>query len=150
MGIDETLLRCFRVEVGQIALRHPDERRNARKHFVERACAPAQRSVDPRLDHARFERDVLLGVASGDIGPWIELLIPPVLAHAEPYLQAVGHVDLIDGIDAEERRRQVVDHAAMRRIAQEDQAGRRQLRDDRRIDVGDVLEVGGGAVVADR
>ena len=72
-----------------------------------------------------------------------------VLAQAEPDLPFIGNVDLVDGIGADIERAQLVDHTAVRGVTKKRESGDRGLRDNRSEDVGDVGQIGGGALVVD-
>lgn len=74
---------------------------------------------------------------------------PIIRAQADAHFPLIGDVDLVDGIDTEKQRAQVVDHTAIRLIAQERQAVGRRLRYNRREDIADVRKARGRAIVVD-
>ncbi len=61
-------------------------------------------------------------------------------------LQLVGHIDLVGCVEAEVSCGENVEEARVLGIAQEDESGGGCFGDDRIVNVGDILQVSGGAV----
>src|SRR2546423_546338 len=66
---------------------------------------------------------------------------------AQADFQSLAHIDLIDRIGSNVVGMQIVDHAAVFRVAQKGEAVRRGLRNDRCEDAGNVGQIGRGPLI---